>query len=127
MKSNLIPLTLILLKWYILMRFIVIFYKKLKCVRCMNNFLARSQGTNERMGHIDFYANNAGLQPGCDVCTEFQPVAKLDRNSLREGQILPDCSHKRAFKYMIEALEKPECKFLGIPCANHKRFSEVCV
>lgn len=78
------------------------------------------------MGHIDFYPNNAGLQPGCDVPNEFQPITKLDRNSLKEGQILPDCSHKRAFKYLIEALENPDCKFLGIPCHDHKKFSEVC-
>lgn len=87
--------------------------------------LAKSQGTQERMGHVDFYANNAGVQPGCDVVKGFPAAAKLDRNILKEGQILPDCSHKRAFKYYIEALEKPECKFLGIPCNDHKKFAEV--
>lgn len=77
------------------------------------------------MGHIDFYANNAGLQPGCDAPKDYQTVLKLDRNSLKEGQILPDCSHKRAFKYLIETLETPECKFLGIPCHDHEKFMTV--
>lgn len=78
------------------------------------------------MGHVDFYANNAALQPGCPgLSEEFPPVSKLDRNSLKEGQILPDCSHKRAFKYYIEAFEKPDCKFLGIPCQDHNTFAEV--
>lgn len=77
------------------------------------------------MGHIDFYANNAGIQPGCEVATDYIPITKVDRNSLKEGQILPDCSHKRSFKYFIEALERPECQFLGIPCPDHQQFLEV--
>lgn len=85
----------------------------------------KSQGTTQKMGHVDFYINNAVLQPGCNLTADAKAVTKLDRNGLKEGQILPDCSHKRSFKYYIEALERPDCKFLGIPCTSYENFVQV--
>lgn len=79
------------------------------------------------MGHVDYYINNAALQPGCNQSDKFPVFTKLDRDSLRVGEILPACSHKRAFKYYIEALEKSDCGFLGIPCGSYEKFLKVGV
>lgn len=77
------------------------------------------------MGHIDFYINNADLQPGCNTSHTFPSFLKLDRNSLKEGEILPACSHKRSFKYFIEALENRDCSFLGLQCDSYEEFVDV--
>lgn len=88
-------------------------------------FSGRSQGSMESMGHIDFYINNAGLQPGCNATNSYPLFTKLDRDSLKEGEILPACSHKRSFKYFIEALENRDCNFLGLQCDSYEDFVDV--
>lgn len=92
-----------------------------------NKIKGRSQGATTALGHMDFYINGAELQPNCNQSTAYPPFTKIDRNALKEGTILPACSHKRAFKYYIEALDNTECQFIGFACKNYKDFIEVCV
>ncbi|KAF2885132.1 hypothetical protein ILUMI_21034 [Ignelater luminosus] len=87
-------------------------------------FNSRSQGAKTRLGHIDFFFNGALLQPQCNQSNEYPVFTKLDRNTLKEGVILPACSHKRSFKYYIEALQSNECEFTGIGCTSYTDFAE---
>ncbi|KAJ8976793.1 hypothetical protein NQ317_014136 [Molorchus minor] len=87
-------------------------------------FDSRSQGTKEAMGHSDFYLNNAYLQPGCPENTTYDDVTSVARSNLNEGEILPGCSHKRAFKYFIEAVSSSRCVFLGIKCDSYDDFAK---
>lgn len=87
-------------------------------------FQATSQGTKVKMGHADFYFNNADLQPNCKE-TETKTLTEVDRDYVKAGKILSGCSHKRAFKYFIESLDNPNCKFLGVKCNNYNAFLEV--
>ncbi|KAK4875939.1 hypothetical protein RN001_012361 [Aquatica leii] len=85
-------------------------------------YSARSQGTQSTMGHFDFYVNGADMQPLCNDVTHLPKFTKLDRNSIKEGAILPACSHKRSFKYYIEAIHTEDCQFIGFQCKNYKEF-----
>ncbi|KAL3268122.1 hypothetical protein HHI36_007249 [Cryptolaemus montrouzieri] len=80
-----------------------------------------SQGTEEYLGHADFFINNANKQPGCHE-VKHHSILKLGRQELLPGQILPGCSHKRAFKYFIESIENRDCIFVGVQCPSYKEF-----
>lgn len=77
------------------------------------------------MGHSDFYVNNANMQLGCPLNTTFQDVISIDKSSLSQGEILPGCSHKRSFKYFIEALDNKNCSFTGLRCDSFENFTMV--
>lgn len=66
------------------------------------------------MGHADFYINNGTNQPGCVVNDEYNSVLYLTRDEIKEGTILPDCSHKRAFKYYLDSVSNKKCQYTGI-------------
>ncbi|XP_026481239.1 pancreatic triacylglycerol lipase-like [Ctenocephalides felis] len=55
------------------------------------------QGIMEAIGHVDFYPNNGYSQPGCNVSKKYPHLLELTRDSLKEGEIYPGCSHKRSF------------------------------
>ncbi|CAG9860274.1 unnamed protein product [Phyllotreta striolata] len=76
----------------------------------------KSQGINESLGHSDFYVNGNEEQPGCSENSTVGELTSLERGSLNEGEILPGCSHKRAFKYFIESISSKNCTFQGIRC-----------
>ncbi|XP_060529259.1 pancreatic triacylglycerol lipase-like isoform X2 [Cylas formicarius] len=86
-------------------------------------FRSISQGSTYAFGHSDFFLNNAKEQPGCAE-KDSKNILTLKRDSVGEGTIVPGCSHKRSFKYFIEALEERECTFLGIQCENYEKFSK---
>ncbi|CAH1154323.1 unnamed protein product [Phaedon cochleariae] len=89
-----------------------------------DSYDSRSQGINESLGHSDFYVNSAPNQPGCSNNPVFSDLLSVDRSNLKEGQILPGCSHKRSFKYFIEAVSNGNCTFMGISCDGPKEFDE---
>uniref|UniRef100_A0A1Y1L6B6 Lipase domain-containing protein n=1 Tax=Photinus pyralis TaxID=7054 RepID=A0A1Y1L6B6_PHOPY len=89
-----------------------------------DGFSGRSQGTQTSMGHVDFFINGAEHQPHCNDTSSFPPLHKLDRNSLKEGDILPACSHKRSFKYFIEAANQEDCEYIGFQCNSYEEFQE---
>ncbi|GLV34331.1 uncharacterized protein CBL_00259 [Carabus blaptoides fortunei] len=95
------------------------------------------QGTLKPMGHIDFYINNGSNQPGCTVNDEYNSVLYLTRDEIKEGTILPDCSHKRAFKYYLDSVCNKKCRYTGINgdkivdfrksgCVNTKTGDVIC-
>lgn len=118
-----------LLKLYIQMRITVSgIYVCNELIKLFNNSIfatENSQGLRDKLGHVDFYINNAGFQPNCKECSDGQRVIDIDRGSMKEGKIIPGCSHKRAFKYFIESIDNADCKFLGIKCSNYQEFLEV--
>lgn len=79
----------------------------------------------ELFGHTDFFINNAESQPGCPSTQMTYDLLSVTRAMLNEGEVLPGCSHKRAFKYYIESLEVEECTFLGIKCSSYMDFRQV--
>lgn len=79
----------------------------------------------ELFGHTDFFINNAESQPGCPSSQMSYDLLSVTRAMLNEGEVLPGCSHKRAFKYYIESLEVEECTFLGIKCGSYMDFRQV--
>lgn len=90
----------------------------------MNSLLGVSQGSGQFMGDADFFINNADIQPGCKE-VKHHSILKLGRQELLPGQILPGCSHKRAFKYFIESIENRDCVFVGIQCPDYTNFLDV--
>ncbi|XP_017780095.1 PREDICTED: inactive pancreatic lipase-related protein 1-like [Nicrophorus vespilloides] len=87
-----------------------------------DHFNHRSQGSKFPFGHANFLINDALHQPGCNDSSHMPSFVDLRRDSLQEGKILPACSHKRSFKYYIQALEECECKFIGIHCVDYESF-----
>ncbi|KAF5303392.1 hypothetical protein FQA39_LY09983 [Lamprigera yunnana] len=85
---------------------------------------SKSQGTMTNMGHLDFFINGAFQQPHCNESNHLPKFTKLNRNMLKEGDIIPACSHKRSFKYYIEALENDNCEFVGFKCDSYNEFLE---
>ncbi|XP_044755271.1 pancreatic lipase-related protein 2-like isoform X1 [Coccinella septempunctata] len=84
-------------------------------------FQSVSQGSGQFMGDADFFVNNADIQPGCKE-VKHHSILKLGRQELLPGQILPGCSHKRAFKYFIESIENRDCIFVGVQCPDYQHF-----
>ncbi|XP_049823455.1 inactive pancreatic lipase-related protein 1 isoform X2 [Aethina tumida] len=73
-----------------------------------------SQGTKFQFGHVDYYLNEAKTQPGCIEERTYNELDEVTFEDLDESRILPGCSHKRSFKYFIEAVKEEKCRFLGI-------------
>ncbi|CAG9766413.1 unnamed protein product [Ceutorhynchus assimilis] len=61
---------------------------------------------------------------GARCSTKQSDVLSLTRSGLNKGEIIPGCSHKRAFKYYIESLEIEDCTFLGIKCGSYLEFKQ---
>lgn len=79
------------------------------------------------MGHVDYYVNDGAHQPGCnDDSPNFSGIAQLPRGGISPDVIYPGCSHKRAFKYYIEASAQEDCDFIGLQCPSFKDFYQVC-
>ncbi|PSN52926.1 Hepatic triacylglycerol lipase, partial [Blattella germanica] len=74
------------------------------------------QGISEPLGHFDFYPNFGYKQPGCEENVDYPKLLKVSSDSIPPGHTLPGCSHKRAFKYLKDALMFPECPFMGFKC-----------
>lgn len=80
------------------------------------------QGIAEPSGHVDLYPNNGYAQPGCNVSKKYPPLLKLTRDSIKPGDIYPGCSHKRSFKYYIDAIKNSECNYIGFHCSNYTMY-----
>jgi len=63
-------------------------------------------GTQQPMGHIDFYPNGGRDQPGC-----------------KPFDLSSDCSHMRAADLYIETI-RSSCNFLSHKCENYEEFEQ---
>lgn len=77
------------------------------------------------LGNVDYYMNDGRNQPGCCVNKMFKPIEKLRKCDLPKGKVLPGCSHKRAFKYFIEAISSCSCHYIGFKAQSYKDFHQV--
>ncbi|XP_069674678.1 hepatic triacylglycerol lipase-like isoform X6 [Periplaneta americana] len=80
------------------------------------------QGISDPIGHFNFYPNEGYSQPGCEESTYYPHFLQLTADSLPPGQILPGCSHRRAIKYIVDAMKFKDCQFLGIRCPSKEAF-----
>ncbi|XP_077302073.1 lipase member H-like [Arctopsyche grandis] len=85
-------------------------------------------GTNRPMGHVDFYANGEGEQPGCGALNMFPQLLNQGMNAtLQEAGT---CSHSRSHQYFIESLQtynkssRAFCKVVAYQCPNYREVAE---
>ncbi|XP_054158839.1 pancreatic lipase-related protein 2-like [Oppia nitens] len=77
-------------------------------------------GTNETLGHYDFYPNGGNLQPGC--APSFGLIKKL--STITEGNDIT-CSHSFAYN-LLNNIDKPDdmCSAVAYQCENFETFIE---
>ncbi|XP_064412826.1 lipase member H [Latimeria chalumnae] len=66
-------------------------------------------GSEEPMGHIDFYSNGGKNQPGCP-------------DHVFAGKEYFVCDHRRAIFLFINSLKNPQCNISAYPCTSYKDF-----
>ncbi|KAG8517421.1 Inactive pancreatic lipase-related protein 1 [Galemys pyrenaicus] len=81
-------------------------------------------GTNQLMGHLDFFPNGGENMPGCKKNILSQIV---DLDGIWEGtRDFVACNHLRSYKYYSESILNPD-GFAAYPCASYKAFeSDKC-
>ncbi|KAL3869306.1 hypothetical protein ACJMK2_042000 [Sinanodonta woodiana] len=90
-----------------------------------SSILALGLGTNQAMGHVDFFPNGGKDQPGCDAGllakvghTVWNAVSKLDYYAA-EGAVA--CSHERSYELFTESINSA-CPFRAYPCTSADEF-----
>jgi len=85
-----------------------------------DTILMLGYGTEQPMGHLDFYPNSGHDQPGCDpVSIGIQWILPGDVN--QDTKDIVCCSHSRAI-YLYKDSIKSECNFLSHECASYEKF-----
>ncbi|EGW11684.1 Pancreatic lipase-related protein 1 [Cricetulus griseus] len=81
-------------------------------------------GTNQMMGHIDFFPNGGQNMPGCKKNALSQIV---DLDGIWSGtRDFVACNHLRSYKYYLESILNPD-GFAAYPCTSYKDFeSDKC-
>uniref|UniRef100_A0A2K6KT48 Triacylglycerol lipase n=1 Tax=Rhinopithecus bieti TaxID=61621 RepID=A0A2K6KT48_RHIBE len=81
-------------------------------------------GTNQQMGHLDFFPNGGENMPGCKKNALSQIV---DLDGIWAGtRDFVACNHLRSYKYYLESILDPD-GFAAYPCASYKSFeSDKC-
>jgi len=75
-------------------------------------------GTDQPMGHVDFYPNGGHDQPGCDpVSIGIDVIQDIDEG-IRE---LAACNHGRSYKFFTDVLLQ-SCPALAHECVDYKSF-----
>ncbi|PNI81624.1 LOW QUALITY PROTEIN: PNLIPRP1 isoform 3, partial [Pan troglodytes] len=81
-------------------------------------------GTNQQMGHLDFFPNGGESMPGCKKNALSQIV---DLDGIWAGtRDFVACNHLRSYKYYLESILNPD-GFAAYPCTSYKSFeSDKC-
>uniref|UniRef100_A0A8C9A1X9 Triacylglycerol lipase n=1 Tax=Prolemur simus TaxID=1328070 RepID=A0A8C9A1X9_PROSS len=76
-------------------------------------------GTNQLVGHLDFFPNGGENMPGCKKNALSQIV---DLDGIWAGtRDFVACNHLRSYKYYSESILNPD-RFAAYPCASYKSF-----
>ncbi|XP_023213257.1 pancreatic triacylglycerol lipase-like, partial [Centruroides sculpturatus] len=75
-------------------------------------------GTNEMIGHVDFFPNGGHNNPGCKTLRE----KKKSRTFLEFIRPQIECDHRRAIEFFIASIRYPEC-FVAVSCRSYLDFS----
>ncbi|XP_023235946.1 pancreatic lipase-related protein 2-like [Centruroides sculpturatus] len=75
-------------------------------------------GTNEMIGHVDFFPNGGHNHPGCNTMRE----KKKSRTFLEFIRPQIECDHRRAIEFFIASIRYPEC-FVAVSCRSYLDFS----
>ncbi|XP_023222291.1 pancreatic lipase-related protein 2-like [Centruroides sculpturatus] len=76
-------------------------------------------GTNEVLGHLDFFPNGGNYNPSCKVFPEKIYIRTFFELFLSTFF----CNHFASFEFYIESIIKyPDC-FVGVPCSSYPDFS----
>ncbi|XP_046556330.1 pancreatic triacylglycerol lipase-like [Haliotis rubra] len=80
-------------------------------------------GTLSAWGHVDFYPNGGGDQPGCPAPVEhgLLDVVELKFKAI---PVAVSCNHLRSHDYYVASLADAKCDFTAHPCASYKDFTE---
>jgi len=81
-------------------------------------------GYRSSVGHVDFYPNGGGDQPGCDKSVGSKLINSASAGLSKGTDALKDtfaCSHQRAYEYYIESINF-ECPFRAYPCKSYDDF-----
>lgn len=90
-----------------------------------DSFFYSGLGSPQAMGHVDVYANNAAVQPGCKrgnlkLIADLVGAPDGKTSSDEDSDIW--CSHTRSMKYFLEMLEyetcESSCAYYGFPCSS---------
>jgi len=77
-------------------------------------------GTEQPMGHLDFYPNSGHDQPGCDpVSIGIQWILPGDVGE--DSKDIVSCSHARAIYLYMDSI-RSSCNFLSHECASYAEF-----
>nr|UZS00786.1 triacylglycerol lipase [Neocaridina denticulata sinensis] len=83
-----------------------------------DHILMLGYGTEQEMGHLDFYPNSGHDQPGCDpVSIGIEIITDLP-DGIRD---LAACSHQRATELYTDSLYLP-CPYLARECTDYESF-----
>ncbi|XP_060233292.1 inactive pancreatic lipase-related protein 1 [Meriones unguiculatus] len=76
-------------------------------------------GTNQMVGHLDFFPNGGQYMPGCKKNALSQIV---DIDGIWSGtRDFVACNHLRSYKYYLESILSPD-GFAAYPCASYRDF-----
>ncbi|XP_023235945.1 pancreatic lipase-related protein 2-like [Centruroides sculpturatus] len=75
-------------------------------------------GTNEMIGHVDFFPNGGHNNPGCKTLRE----KKKSRTFLEFIRPQLECDHRRAIEFFIASIKYPEC-FVAVSCRSYLDFA----
>ncbi|KAI0239011.1 Lipase member I [Lamellibrachia satsuma] len=73
--------------------------------------IAMAMGLLKPLGHVDFYPNGGGLQPGCFI-DPFASREGKENDVSTLGDLRPACSHRRAIELYHESITS-NCKFFS--------------
>ncbi|CAG0918645.1 unnamed protein product [Notodromas monacha] len=85
-------------------------------------------GTNQNMGHVDFFPNGGGTpQPGCDMDI-FQAWREGNGNLREVLRKYVYCSHFRAVDFFLESIQHDSvigsgCDFRAVACQDWRSFA----
>ncbi|XP_064607037.1 pancreatic lipase-related protein 2-like [Liolophura sinensis] len=80
-------------------------------------------GTQQELGHLDFYPNGGTQQPGCPSHPYITGIKDVFTLHFKDVVHTVDCSHNRAIYLFTESIVN-SCRFLGHPCSTKEKFDQ---